>query len=69
MKHFTFYFIDEFGDNITNLAVCEVAAEFARNGGKLADIDVMQLGVQFARMRGFDNCHICIGDGVPLPIR
>ena len=63
MKHFTFDFIDEFGDNFITLAVWEVAAEFARNGGKLANLDVMQLGVQFARMRGFSYCRISIGDG------
>jgi len=64
MKHFTFCFIDEFGDNFITLAVWEVAREFCRNGGKLANLDVNQLGVRFAQMRGFDNCHIEIGDGV-----
>lgn len=64
MKHFTFCFEDEFGDNVTNLAVWEVAGEFTRSGGKLFNIDAEQLGVKFTQMRGFDNCHIAIGDGV-----
>jgi hypothetical protein len=64
MKHFTFCFTDDFGDDYATYSVEEAASDFTRRGGKIAKLDVNQLGVKYAQMRGFENCCISIGEGI-----